>query len=860
MNRSLVLLGSLFACSAVCAQRLPKTAVPDSYDLQFEPDLAQATFTGEETIHVRLTAPTATIVLNSAELEIKSASVVSAKNNQNADVSLDADKEQATLTLHHAIPSGSADIHLRFSGILNDKLLGFYLSQTPRRRYAVTQFEATEARRAFPCFDEPEYKAVFRLRLIVDGGDTAISAGRIVGDNPAPNGKHVLTFSATPKISTYLMSMIVGDFSCRQGSADNIPIRVCAIPEKAALTEYALRSSERIVRDFDSYFYTKYPFEKLDIIAFPDFSAGAMENVAAITYRETLLLVDEKRATIDLKAFVPQVLAHEIAHQWFGDLVTMNWWDDLWLSEGFATWAAWKPVKAWNPEWHSDLGEIQQIDGSLGLDGVASIRAIRTKAETPAEIRNLFDGIAYGKAASVLRMMEAYLGPGVFQKGVNNYLRKHAYANASSQDFFKELTLASGKPADKVMASFINQPGAPLVSIKIDCESGNSFLALTQQRYFDDHHKLLEANNQLWEVPVTLSSDLGNPITILLTASENRARAASCPAWLLANPGGIGYYRSEYSPEIFRKLVPLLSSHLSAAERIRFLGDSWSLVQVGRLNIEDYLNSLKALEQEKERAVVGTLLQNLSTIHDFVSAPEDRAAFEQWSRLLLRNLALQVTPETGEGEDRRALRNDIESELVSVAEDPESIARALATAQAYMTDPKSVPPAQAGLGITTAAQHGDVALFDKYIEHMKNAHTMAEFYLYLSSLTKFPDPSLISRTFDLFLSSDVRVQDLSRLNPILVNPKTQQVAWEQYKAHFPQIRAKAGGALGAGFVAIAGVFCDPELRDDAQAFFAGQNIEGAERILRNSLDRANSCIQLRTLQRENLSRFLRLEH
>jgi aminopeptidase N len=839
------------------AQRLPSGVIPESYDLTLNPNLELATFAGEETIHVRLDKSADRIVLNSAEIDFHQVTIVAAHNSQTAHVSLNAELEQVTLSIDRPVPAGPAEIHIQYSGVLNDKLRGFYLSQTARRRYAVTQFEATDARRAFPSFDEPAYKAIFRLTLILDKGDTAISAGQIVSDTPGPSeGKHTVKFSPSPKMSTYLMSMIVGDFDCRQGGVDGIPIRVCAVPEKSNLTSYALVSAENLLKYFNSYFYTKYPFEKLDIIAFPDFSAGAMENTAAITYRETLLLVDEKTASLDLRATVPLILAHEIAHQWFGDLVTMKWWDDLWLNEGFATWMSWKPVEAWKPEWHAELGEIQETNTALITDAISSIRPIRAKAETPAEIETLFDGIAYGKAASVLRMVEAYLGPDTFRKGVNQYLRKHAYGNATAENFWNELAAVSGKPADQIMSTFIDQPGAPLVSVKVTCRGDTSVVALSQQRYFDDSSRLRETSPELWQIPLSLEASGSKIASVLLTKRNQTIEVPRCLSSIFANAGGAGYYRAQYDPETGSKLIAQLDGQLSNAERIRFLGDAWALVHVGHLNVAGYLESVRQLRKERRRQVVDAMLVNLQEIHDRVVAAEDRKALEEWVRSLLRPIANDLAATPGESDERQALRSDVALALISVARDPELIHESMTLAQSYMSDPSSVTSNVAARALWMAAQNGDAALFDKYVEHLKTARTPAEYTAYLGSLPLFSDPALLGRTFDFFLSPAVRVQDLTRLNAVLFNDATQKAAWEMYKARFPEIQKKAGASLGSGLVAVAGIFCDPQLRDDSQQFFASQKIPGTERDLKNALDQVNACIQLRSLQQQNLSVYL----
>ncbi len=337
----------------------------------------------------------------------------------------DEQQQFAVLTFDQPLAAGPAQLHILYKGILNDKLRGFYLSKGTNRNYATTQFESTDARRAFPSFDEPAYKATFDIALTIDQGDTAISNGSIANDAPAGPGRHTLTFTQSPKMSTYLVAMAVGDWKCSSGDQDGIPIRVCSTPDKVQLTPYALESAKQILHFYNNYYSIKWPYKKLDVLAVPDFEAGAMENTAAIFYRETALLIDDQHASVGAHKGVFGVLAHEMAHQWFGDLVTMQWWNDIWLNEGFATWMAPHPEIAVHPEWKGEIGEAAQTAGVLGIDARKTTRAIRQQATTPAEINELFDGIAYGKAASVILMVENYVGPEVFRKGVNAYLSEH---------------------------------------------------------------------------------------------------------------------------------------------------------------------------------------------------------------------------------------------------------------------------------------------------------------------------------------------------------------------------------------------------------------------------------------------------
>ncbi len=443
------------------AQRLPTTVIPTHYNLKFAPDLKAATFTGDESIDVNIAAPTKSITLNAIEINFESVTIIPNGPEQTGTVSLDADKQQATFAFPNTIPAGNATIKIHYTGILNNELRGFYLSKTARRNYAVTQFEATDARRAFPCFDEPAFKATFDISLVIDAADTAISNTAIAADTPGPGtGKHTLVFGTTPKMSTYLVAFLVGDFQCTSGRQDNVDIRVCATPDKVALTPFALDVAGFALRYYDDYFGIHYPLKKLDLIGVPDFEAGAMENFGAITFRETDLLVDPRTASIAAQRNAALDVTHEMAHQWFGDLVTMQWWDNVWLNEGFATWMENKPVAAMHPEWNIPEVVAGDEQDTLNIDAQPTTRAIRAKADTPEEIDQMFDGIAYGKASDVLLMVENYLGEETFRKGVHAYLSAHEYGNATAEDFWNAQSATSHKPVDKIMESFVAQQGS----------------------------------------------------------------------------------------------------------------------------------------------------------------------------------------------------------------------------------------------------------------------------------------------------------------------------------------------------------------------------------------------------------------
>ena len=446
-----------------------------------------------------LKQPASTITLNAAEIAFQSVTITASGKEQTATVTLDNDKQQATFTVPDTLPAGNATLHIHYTGILNNELRGFYLSKGDHRNYAVTQFEPTDARRAFPSFDEPAFKATYAVTLVVDTGDTAISNGPIVSDTPGPGAdKHTLKFLTTPKMSSYLVAFLVGDFQCTKGESDGVAIRSCATPDKVALTPYGLDVAKYVLHYYNTYFGIPYPLKKLDLIAIPDFEAGAMENFGAITFRETALLLDPKTATIDAKKEVDMVIAHEMAHQWFGDLVTMQWWNNIWLNEGFATWMENKPVAAMHPEWNIPQSVASDEDDTLNIDAAPTTRAIRAKADTPAEINQLFDGIAYGKASDVLLSVENYLGPETFRKGVHAYLSAHLYGNATAQDFWNAETAASHKPVDKIMDSLVAQPGVPLLTFS---EPANGKVSVDQKRFFLTPASSL-IPQQKWTLPV----------------------------------------------------------------------------------------------------------------------------------------------------------------------------------------------------------------------------------------------------------------------------------------------------------------------------------------------------------------------
>jgi aminopeptidase N len=860
----------LLLTSLTGAQRLPQVGNPENYQLTFTPDLSKANFAGAETIKVKLSQPASQIVLNSVDIDVHEASITSAGATQKAAVSFDKEKETVTMAVEKPLAAGLATVHIHYTGILNSDMRGFYMGKDGQgRKYAATQFESTDARRAFPSFDEPAYKATFDITVVADKGQIVIANTKAISDTPGPgDNKHTVRFSTSPKMSSYLAAIVVGDFEYVEGSADGIPIRVYSTPGKKQLGTFALETAENVLPYFDRYFGIKYPYGKLDMVALPDFSAGAMENIGLITYREIFMQLDEQHAALGVKKLVASAVSHEIAHQWFGDLVTMQWWDDIWLNEGFATWMESKPVDAWKPGWNLLLDEVSRGDilttlGALNVDSLASTRSIKQPAETPGQIQELFDGIAYGKAAAVLRMLEAYLGPETFRAGVSAYLKQHAYGNATADDFWSTLAKVSNKPVDKVMPTFVTQPGVPMISLKAQCSGNSTTVAVAQQRCFFDRTAFNAGSDQLWQIPICMKTAQPGAQNAekceLLTKKEDNFTLSGCAPWVLANAGGNGYYRSAYQPSTVHALAQNAESALTPLERIILLTDTWAAVRVGRQPVGDYLTLGEGLQSDRTDAVLGLLFNQLNFIGKYLVNESDRETYQAWVRSLLTPIAREVgwEPKPGESDSQKNLRANLLQILGDTGRDPEALAEARKLTEQALQNPASVESGLATSAFGLAALNGDSALYDNLMARTKTAKTPELYLLYLFTLSGFNDSQLLQRTLDYAISPEVRSQDsLGLIGAVMVNPAGQKLAWDFVRSHWSDIEKAGGPFASAQVVTSAGSFCDAGLRDEVNDFFSAHKVAAAERSFRQSMERINNCLDLKSQQSSQLTSWL----
>ena len=649
-------------------------------------------------------------------------------------------------------------------------------------------------------------------------------------------------------MSAYLVAMIVGDFVCQSGAAGGTMIRVCATPDKLALGHFALEAAEQQLAFYNEYSGIKYPFGKLDLIGVPDFAAGAMENAGAIVFRDSLLLIDPAQASRGSQKRVAFVVSHEIAHQWFGDLVTMKWWNDIWLNEGFATWMEHKPVERWRPDWKVALDDAQDTQSALGIDALRTTRAIRMAVETPDEINEVFDGIAYEKTAGVLRMVESFVGADRFRKGIAAYLKKHAYSNATGEDFWNDMTRVTGRPIDRIFKTYVEQAGAPVITVATRCVGCATELTLAQQRFSTDQ---TVTSSQQWTVPVCFKTDGSQMRCEVLDRPQATFRAPGCGA-VFANAGARGYYFTEYQPEAVRALARTAGT-LEPTERISLLGDEWWMVRGGRHDIGVYLDLAAAFNDDQTPAVLSSVAGRLRTTGEELVPPGARDAYERWIRDRF-GPALQAASLPGgqtDTDEQQGRRAEL-LELVGVTGNDRAVQQqARALAQDYLRDATSVSATLAPTVLRVAAVSGDAALYDAYVARMETLTAMPDaYYRFFTALAWFTDPALTKRTLDFAMSPRVRTQDMGGLLAgLLSRPWSREVTWSFVKAHWEELTQRLGTFQGIpSIIGALGSFCSSASATDVQQFFDKNPIPSADRSLRQSTERIENCVSLAARQ------------
>jgi puromycin-sensitive aminopeptidase len=844
--------------SSMDSYRLPRTVVPSRYDLRLEPDLATATFTGEVVIAVSVHDSVTDVLLNAAELSFSSASFETGARKLAAAVGLDEPAERVQLTFPQPLPTGEGRLHLRFAGTLNDKLRGFYRCRCKDAGgdsywMAATQFEATDARRAFPCWDEPAFKAVFATTLVVDPGLTVLSNTAVV-DSRVVSSKRIVRFADTIAMSTYLVAFVVGHLEASEPvMVGATPVRVWCVPGKKHLARFGQEIAVASLAFFEQYYDRQYPGDKLDLIAIPDFAAGAMENMGAITFRETALLVDEATATHQERERVADVVAHENAHMWFGDLVTMRWWNGLWLNEAFATFMEMLAVDAWKPAWQRWTTFGVSRSAALTVDGLHSSRPIEFAVNAPSDAEAMFDVLTYEKGASVLRMLEQYLGPDVFRAGVRHYLRKHAFANTETTDLWESLAEASSLPIPSILDGWVYRPGYPLLTASTQ---GND-LVLTQQRFSYLPAPAGEAP-PLWKVPVQVRIDTpaGPDVRrILLEEKEQRLALPADVQSVLVNEGGHGFYRVRYQGDLMERLLDRLP-RLAAIERFNLVNDAWAAALAGLVGLEEFLDLTARLRGERDRNVWSVVLGALATLARIVEEG-DRPGLQKLvrDRLGPATAALGWQPRHAEDELTGQLRGDLLRALGTLGDDPMTQMLAARVFTAGEGDASVLSAA-----ISIVAHTGDAARYDDFLRRFRAARTPQEEQRYLLALANFRPEALVERTLAMTVDGTVRTQDAPFLmRALLLGVHSRSRAWAFFQEKWEQMaRAYPGPGIRRLCEGVLGL-TSPEHEQQVQAFFRERHINLGGKTLEQFLEQLHIAVVLRRREGEALRACLRRE-
>lgn len=829
------------------AHRLPTTVTPEHYRLKLTPNLSDWTFTGEANIAVRVREPVREVVLNAAELDFHDVSLrLSDGRLLKGKPRFDPDNEQAALSFDETVPPGAAELQVRFSGILNDKLHGFYRSTYKssdgrEKRLASTQFESTDARRAFPCWDEPAFKAVFQVTLVVDRGLTAISNSRILRTTDLPD-KTEFVFADSMRMSTYLVAFIVGEFESTQAvMVGDAPLRVWAVPGKGHLAGFALDIGKASLEYFSAYYGIPYPGDKLDLVAIPDFASGAMENLGAITFRETALLVDTERATRAELERVADVVAHENAHMWFGDLVTMKWWNGLWLNEAFATFMEMLAVDVWKPEWRRWDSFTVSRAAAMQVDGLKATRAIEFPVERPEEAAGMFDVLTYEKGASVLRMLEQFLGAEAFRDGIRLYLRRHKYGNAETTDLWDALEESTSQPVRAVMDTWIFQPGFPMISV----ERAPGGLRLSQRifRYLQDGSD----RERRWHVPVFLRAGekaRERAQNVLMREPEQIVKFAEDAEWVVVNAGGHGFYRVHYSTPLLAALKSCWRDRLSAVERFNLVNDTWATTLAGMTPLLDYLDLIEHVRDDDDINVWSAVIGSAHHLHRILDAAQC-AVLEKRLRGLLAPAVERFgwTARQGESDLESQLRGDLIGALGTVARDAACQERARQLLAQYEKAPETVDRNLIPALVAIVAYTGTVNDYEKFYGKFKTAQTPQEETRYLFALASFPGADLIERTLTLTLSGEVRTQNSPYLmRGILLNKPARDRAWAFMKARWSDmLRQYPDNSIPRMCEGIVGLV-DPGLEKQAREFFALHPVKQGARQIDQHLERLRVAV------------------
>lgn len=822
---------------------------PSAVDLHVELDPQRsAAYRGSVSHTISLDRRTRRIRLHAQDLRIGRVSLWVDGKRHRGEVTSFPEVEMIEIGFDTPIPKGEARLELAFRGRLRRDLCGLYGAEVGKRRYAFTQLEATDARKFFPCFDEPAMKARFQLSVTTARRNAVVSNAPIASTETAGRGQKTVVFERTPLLSTYLLALAVGELECsRSVRLGKTPIRVWHTPGKGGLTRFGLEAAKETLARLEKYFALPYAYEKLDLVAVPDFEFGAMENAGAVFFRETLLLLDPATATTSERKRAAEVIAHELAHMWYGDLVTMAWWDDLWLNEAFATWMAFAVVDDWKPEWKMWHDFQHGRAAALEQDALRHTHPIYCPVKTAAEANENFDLITYEKGASVVRMLERYLGAVTFRKGVRRYIRRHRESNTVADDLWRALSEASGEPVAELARAWIEQEGYPVVRVATKRARGSTQLRVSQTRYVEQPSRR-SAKSPRWPVPLVIRvadrpGRRGRLHRELLRGTRgDLSLGRGAPALVYANAEESGFYRPEHAPEELRALLAAPRS-LLPIERMGLVDHQWALARAGRADTSDFLDVVDALRRERDPDVLTALQRPLA----FLAADLVPEAAPELAEPLGAFVATRFTPafralgwraRRGEPEEAGLRRAALLSLAGSIGADDGITGEAVEHCDRYLRDRRAVAPDLADAVVGIAARHGDARRHAQFSRAMERATTPQEQRRFLLALGAFREPTLVEETLALTLTPAVATQDvIFLLARMLANPAAREPTWAFVRARWERLSKRMPSLLASRLIEATSHLGSRRHRAEVAAFFEAHPVPSGERALRQTLER-----------------------
>jgi len=838
--------------------RLPHQVVPTEQAISLRLDADQRDYTGSTEIALNVAETTSTFQFHSEGLTLTKLTLT--QDKATIPTSFKAG-ELGILTVNTGKPlhTGPAHLSIEYSNTFDTTAVSLYRMDADGHGYCFSQMESDDAREAFPCWDEPIFKIPYQLTISVPVAHIAVSNMPVEKETTA-DGWKTDVFKKSPPMPSYLIAIATGPFDVVPIPGMSVPGNVICPKGQGNLAGEAVKTVPPILAALEKYFGMPYPFEKLDVIAVPEFWPGAMENPGAVTYAEGILLLDPSTISVGQKRTLAAVTAHEFAHMWFGDLVTMQWWDDLWLNESFASWMATKVTGEVFPQYGMDISEVRSSSGAMQTDARPSTHAIRQPVAAGDNLLQSADDLAYNKGEAVLGMFEHWLGEEAFRRGIVDYLKTNSWKNATADDLWRALTNASGKDFAATMGTFVDQPGLPLVSADLTLDGK---LHLTQKRF--SNFGSSEAP-MVWAVPVQIkyADKAGTKTqTVLLDQPEMTVALNSDgpPQWVMPNAGSTGYYRWTVPPRMLAKLAESGGGLLDVSERVGLLGDVAALLDAGEVTGDDYLHTLNHFANDSDPRVISTMLTGIAKVHDAFITPDLEDGYAAYVRKTLRpaldRFGLQTKP--GEDEEVTRFRPQLIGYLGDDGRDLAVAHYADSLAHAFMKDPGSIDPTMITVSISLAAQHGDRAMFEECKRRFESASNPQERSLFLGALGSFRDSAIVTEALAYSLSGPLRPNEFFYI-PFGVSavPKYADMSFDWMMEHYEQVMAKMP-PLFAAFLPYSAGGCSRERLAKAEAFFGdvSRKVAGTEESLAKVSDQVNDCAGLREREGARVAAYLK---